>query len=39
VGTFAGAAEIFSLTATRKGSMDEATRSGWLGVLESASIR
>lgn len=34
-----GKHEIFSLVATRKGSMDEATRSGWLGVLESARVQ
>lgn len=34
-----GKKEIFTLIATRKGAMDEATRSAWLDVLESAAIR
>ena len=33
-----GQHEVFTLTATRKGSMDDETRSSWLAVLASAKI-
>lgn len=34
-----GRSEVFTLVATRKGSMDEATREAWLKVLGSANLK
>jgi hypothetical protein len=33
-----GKKQVFLLIGTRKGTMDEATRSGWLAVMASASV-
>jgi hypothetical protein len=33
-----GKKQVFLLIGTRKGTMDEATRAGWLAVMESASV-
>jgi len=33
-----GKKQVWLLIGTRKGTMDEATRSGWLAVMESASV-